>query len=94
MTAPKEMPPLPDPSDPANLAWWQTYDRLDAIAEAAMRITLAAHAATHHLRAGHNPDLQLLAEELDQWLWHSRCLDIDDGASHVTPHRPATRNAR
>lgn len=66
----------PDPYDPAGDLWWPTHDRIEAIASDAARIAEAARVALARLRAGHNPDLDGLADRLDRWRWTRDSLDL------------------
>ena len=66
----------PDPYDTAGDPWWRTHDCVEAIAGDAARIAAAARAALVRLRAGHNADLDDLADRLDRWSWTRDALDL------------------
>lgn len=68
MTRRRPLPPMPDPSDPANHPWWNAYDLLDTIRMRARDIAVEAAAARDRFHAGHDPNLDALAE-------HLRCCD-------------------
>lgn len=67
---------LPDPGDPANLGWWQVYDLLFTIAHHAACIATAAQAAQTRMANSEDPDLEVLATQLDCWCWNRESFDI------------------
>ncbi|MDQ3973197.1 MAG: hypothetical protein M3276_02475 [Actinomycetota bacterium] len=83
----RSRPALPDPYDAANHPWWDAHDTLDTIAADAATIALAARTAHAQFQAGHDPQLDALAEALGRWWWRRGSLDVVRDALTDPVHR-------